>query len=151
MPRIVVPIASPLVHAVVQQPIFLEMPGENHVRPVADHQVPAHGDAAGGQSVDFVEQAGRIEHHAAGDDALHPGAEDAAGNQRELVLLAPRNHRVARVGAALVADDDVVLLGEKIDDLPLRFIPPLQTDYTSSRHAGSPSLGVLQRIIYERP
>ena len=118
----------------VDQPVFLEVPGEDDVGPVAEHQVLADLDAAGHQPVDLLEQAGRVEHHAAGHDALHVGAEDAAGDQRELVGLAAGDHGVAGVGPALVADDDVVLLGQQIDDLALGLVAPLQTDDTRSRH-----------------
>ena len=65
MPRRVVPMASPPTCTGVQQPVFLEMPGENHVGPVAEHQVLADVHAAGRQRLDFGEQAGRVEHHAA--------------------------------------------------------------------------------------
>ena len=47
----------------------------------------------------------------AGHDALHVGAEDAAGDQRELEGLAAGDDGMAGIGPALVADDDIVLLG----------------------------------------
>ncbi len=52
--------------------------------------------AAAGQAVDLGQEAGRVEHHAAGDHALDLRAEDAAGDQRELVGLAAGDDRVAR-------------------------------------------------------
>ena len=74
----------------------------------------------------------------AGDDALHLGPENAAGDQRELEGLAVHDDGVAGVGPALVADDDIVLLGEQIDDLPLGFVAPLQSDDTRGRHCDAP-------------
>ena len=43
----------------VQQPIFLDVPGEDHVRPIAQDQVPIHLDAAADESVDLGQQGGR--------------------------------------------------------------------------------------------
>ena len=105
--------------------------------PVADHQVVADLDAAGDQAVDFLQDAGRVEHHAAGDDALHLRAEDAAGDQRELVGLAAGDDGMAGVAAALVADDDIVLVGQQVDDLALGLVAPLQTDHASNAHRGN--------------
>ena len=122
----------------VQQPVLLDVPGEDHVGPVADHQVLADLDAAGDQAVDLGQQAGRVEHHAAGDDALHLGPEDAAGDQRELERLAAGHDGVPGVGPALVADDDLVLLGQQIDDLALRLVAPLQSDHARARHSRGP-------------
>ena len=110
------------------------MPGEDHVRPVADHQVLADRDAAADEAVDLGQQAGRVEHHAGGDDALHLGPEDAAGHQRELERLAVADDGMPGVGPALVADHDIVLLGQQIDDLALGLVAPLQSDHASSRH-----------------
>ena len=95
-------------------------------------------DAAGDQAVDLAQQAGRIEHHAAGHHALDLGAEDAAGDQRQLEGLAAGDHGMAGVGPALVADDDIVLLGQQIDDLALGLVAPLQTDDARGRHCNAP-------------
>src|ERR1044071_4467421 len=49
-------------------------------------------------------------------------------------------HRVTRIVAALIADDDVKALGEQIDDLAFAFIPPLgadDRDYHKSRRQKS--------------
>ena len=40
---------------------------------------------------------------------------------------------MAGVGSALVADDDIVLLGQQIDDFSLGFVSPLQPDDASAR------------------
>ena len=42
------------------------------------------------------------------------------------------------VGPALVADHDVVLLGQQVDDLPLGLVAPLQSDDTRCRHRTRP-------------
>ena len=43
---------------------------------------------------------------------------------------------MAGVGAAVVADDEIVLVGEQIDDLALGLIAPLQADDTGAGHRG---------------
>ena len=86
------------------------------------------------QAVDLLQDAGRVEHHAAGDDALHLGAEDAAGDQRQLVGLAAGDDGMAGVAAPLIADDDVVLVGQQVDELALGLVAPLQTDHASNTH-----------------
>ena len=125
---------SPSEHARVQRAIFGDVPGKDHVGPIAEHQVVADLDAARAPGRRSPADAGRVEHHAAGDDALHAGREDAAGNERELVGLAAGDDGVAGVGAALIADDDVVLAGQQVDDLALGLVAPLQTDHASTRH-----------------
>ena len=71
MPRIVVPMFSPLEQLLSSSRVFGDVPGKDHVGPIAEHQVAADLDAAGHQAVDLLQDAGRVEHHAAGDDALH--------------------------------------------------------------------------------
>ena len=56
--------------------------------------------------------------------------QDAGRQQRELEGLAVRDDGMAGVGAAVVADDEIVLLGEQIDDLALGLVAPLQADDT---------------------
>ena len=79
-------------------------------------------------------KAGRIDDHAGRNDALHLGPKNAAGDQRKLERLPVHDDGVPGIGPALVANDDIVPLGEKIDDLPLGFITPLQPNDTRGRH-----------------
>ena len=57
---------------------------------------------------------------------------------RESLKFVPGDHRMAGVGPALITDDDVVLFGQQVDDLPFGFIAPLQTDHTSRGHRLNP-------------
>ena len=72
--------------------------------------------------------------HAIADDAVDPLAENAGGNQRELVRHPLMNDRVPRVGPSLIAHDDVVLVAEQVDDLPLGLITPLKTHDARRTH-----------------
>jgi hypothetical protein len=114
------------------------VPGKDHVRAIADHQIAIDSNAPRDQSVDFPQQARRIEHHAAGDDTLDLRAEDPAGNERQLVGFPAGDHRMAGVGAPLITDHDLVFFGEQVDDFAFRFVSPLQTDHTRTRHSNPP-------------
>ena len=140
MPRSVVPMASPPAPCSFSRRSSSKCQGKITWARSLIMQVSAHRHAAGDQAVDLLQQAGRIEDHAGGHHALDLGAEDAAGDQRQLEGLAADDHGMAGVGPALVADDDVVLLGEQIDDLPLGLVAPLQSDDTRGRHGTGPSL-----------
>ena len=103
------------------------------------------------QPVDFWQDAGRIEDHAGGHHALHVGAKDAAGNQRQFVALPSLHHGMARVGAALVADHDVLVLGEQVDDLAFGLVAPLQTNNARTRHSVTPFETVDNRGVGKLP
>ena len=118
----------------VQQAVLLEVPGEDHVCPIADDQVVGHLHAEFCERVDFFEQRGGVQHHAGGDDAPHFGAENAAGYQREFIGPAVADDGVSGIGPTLVADHDFVSLGQQVDDFPLRLVAPLQTNHASNRH-----------------
>ena len=85
-----------------------------------------------------AKKAGGVQHDAGGDDALHLGPEDAAGHQRELEGLAVAHDGMPGVGAALVADHDIVLLGQQVDDLAFSLVAPLKSDHASHWHRNSP-------------
>ena len=97
--------------ALVERFVLGEVPGKDHVGPVADPQIlVGHvALAAGRELVELFDHAGRIEHHAAGDHAGDARREDAARQQRELVDLVADDDRVPGVRPALVADDEIVL------------------------------------------
>ena len=120
--------------ALVERAVLGEMPRENHIEPVADPQIVRMARAALGQLVELLDHAGRIQHDARGDDARDAGRENAAGQQRKLVNLVADDDGVAGVRPALVADDEVMLAGQDVDDLALGFVAPLQTDNASAGH-----------------
>ena len=115
-------------------PVLGKVPGEDHVGPVADPQILDVADAALRQFVELLDHPGRIQHDAAGDDARDAGRQNAAGQQRELVNLVADDDGVPGVRAALIANDEVVLAGQPVDDLALGFVAPLQTDDASAGH-----------------
>ena len=61
--------------------------------------------------------------------------ENARGDELEGVLLRADDDRVPRIVSTLVSSHDVMLTGEKIDDLRFAFITPLGSDDDGDRHA----------------
>lgn len=113
------------------------MPWEDDVSAFADKEILLNFDARLAKRVDFLQDSGGIDHDAACDDGLHVAAKNAARNERKLVLLAVENNGMTCVRTALIAHDNVVLRRQKIDDLTLRFVSPLQTNYASSGHVNT--------------
>ena len=96
MPRIVVPIASPLAHCLSNIRSSSACQGKiTWARSLRIRFVSTLTPRLD-ESVDLGQQGGRVQHHAAGDHALDLGPEDAAGHQRELERLARRGPRCAR-------------------------------------------------------
>jgi hypothetical protein len=107
------------------------------VSAVADPQVVGETGAALGEVVELLDHAGRIEHHARRNHAGDARRENPAGKQRELIHLVAHDDGMPRVRAALITDDEIVLRRQQVDDLPLGFVAPLQTDDTRSGHGCS--------------
>ena len=105
---------------------------------VGRHLEAAAVHAPPGQAVDLGEQHGGIDDDAVADHRGDVVVEHAARHQLEREALAVRGHeRVTGVVAALVADDDVHLLGEEIGEPPLAFVAPLRADENGRRHVCS--------------
>ena len=71
------------------------------------------------------------------------------GNEVEDGLLAAHDQRVAGVVAALVAHDDLGVLGEEVDDLAFPFVAPLRADDDDVRHGAAYTLR-LRRAGWQR-
>ena len=115
---------------------FLDVVGEDDVGPVADVEPVAEHDPLRLQAADLVEQGRRVNDDAVADDAVDPRAENAGGDQRELVGDSAGDDGVAGVGASLVADDDVVLVAQAVDDFSLGLVTPLKAHDAGRRHGG---------------
>ena len=98
------------------------------------------------QPFDFGNERGGIDHHPIADDAPFPAAQDAGRDQVQDVFCAAVNDGVARVVAALAADDDVRLGGENVDDLPFALIAPLRANQNCVRHEKSKDNKLSRRI-----
>src|SRR4051794_15638209 len=65
--------------AFVERPIFREMPGEDHVCPIADAQIISVPGPATSEFVEFLNYTRRINHHARANHASDPRRKNAAG------------------------------------------------------------------------
>src|SRR4030095_122253 len=84
-------------------------------------------DAPRFEFVQLVDEDARVDDEARAEHALL-APQEARGHVLELVRLAVGDDRVARVGPALVAADEVGMLGKQIDDLALALVTPLRAD-----------------------
>ncbi len=118
---------------------------------VAAHLEPAGVDTPPGEHVELGEQHPRVDHHAVADHRGDVVVEDAARHQLEGEALAVDHDGVPRVVTALVADDEVHLLGEEVGEPTLPLIAPLGPDDDGRWH-GSCSFGdVVLRSEPSRP
>ena len=138
MPRIVVPMFSPLEQLLSSARSSAMCQGKITCARSLEHQVLVDRNAAAEQAVDLLQDAGRVDHDSAGDDALHAWGEDAAGNERQFVGLTIADDGMAGIAAPLIADDDVVLFGQDVDELAFGFVAPLQTDDASNTQSSQP-------------
>ena len=94
---------------------------------------PVGVDPALGELVELAEEGLGLEHDAVADDAGDAAVQDARRNLAQDEVRVADDDRMAGVGAALVAHDQVGPLGEDVDELALALVPPLRPD---DHHAG---------------
>src|SRR5256885_14284313 len=132
--------------AVIASHLFFELVEEgvvahDHVGALADDEVLGL-DAALSELGDLFEEDDRVDDDAVADDAGAVGIENAARDELEFELAVLGDDGVARVVAALGADDHVGLGGEVVDDLALALVAPLAADQDDDQGAlFSPGLG----------
>src|SRR5262249_21009676 len=104
-----------------------------------DEQLAVREQAARLTLRELLEQRLRVDHHPVAEHAALAGVAYARRHEVGHQLLAADHQRVAGVGAATVANDDLGTLGEQVDDLALAFIAPLGADDDHDRHQSSRS------------
>ncbi len=95
---------------------------------VAAHLHPTRVDASGGEHVELGQQHSGIDDDPVADHRGDVVIEDAARHELEGEALTVDDDGVPRVVPALVADDEVHLLGEEVGEPALPLIPPLGPD-----------------------
>ena len=108
----------------------------------------ADGDAGRGELIDFFEEPRRVDDDAVADDRRDAGLEDAGRQERELEGAVAPDDGVAGVGAAVVADDEVVSSARRSTIFPLASSPHCRPTTqvqliprpTKKARAGSPGL-----------
>ena len=111
------------------------MERKDDVGAVADRELRFDGNAGRRQGVDLLDQRRGIDDDAVADDGFHAVAQDAAGNQLENELLLADKNRVPGIVAALIARDDVEMLGKQVDNFAFAFIAPLSAKHNQITHS----------------
>src|SRR5207302_3493787 len=100
-----------------------------------DEQVVARNpDLLRAQPLDLTNDRDRINDDAVADDARFSRTQNPRRDQVQHVFFLAQNDGVPRVVAALRADDDVRIFGQKINDLALAFVAPLSADENRVGH-----------------
>jgi len=110
-----------------------DVPRHEQLRAIGEPQI-LRRDAARLEHPDLVAEDGEIDDHAGAEDAHRVRVEDAGRDEMELERPELVDHGVARVVAALVADDEIRLLREEVRDLALALVAPLGSDDGGHRH-----------------
>ena len=119
---------------ILAQRVEIAVEGEDQRAGVGDLQrLRGDRDALAGQLLDLGLERPGIEHDAVADHRER-AADDARGQQRELVGLVADDQRVAGIVAALEADDEIGAAGQPVDDLALALVAPLAADHGYIRH-----------------
>ena len=108
---------------------------------VAGHDQARDVDAQRAELGHLFDQMARVHDHAAGDHGRDVVIEDARRDELELQQAPLGDHRVARVVAALIADDEVHPVGEVVDRLALALVPPLGPEHDRGWHGVPQSRG----------
>lgn len=80
------------------------------------------------ERVEFLDERKGIDDESVGDDGEDTGMEDAGGKEVECEAFSCELDGVPGIGAAVVSDDGVVVGREKVDDLALALVAPLEAD-----------------------
>jgi hypothetical protein len=105
------------------------------VHAIAQFEIVEVFDVSRCEFIEFFNRFGRIQHHATGNHAGHTRGEHPTGEQRELVDFAPHDDGMTGVRSALIANDDIVVAGQEVDDFTFGFVAPLKSDDASPRHS----------------
>jgi hypothetical protein len=104
-----------------------DVPRHDQMRVAGDEDEAVGPVPARLELVELRDQHLRVDDASRADRARDSG-DDARRDGANLVRLAVDDDRVPGVRAALVATDEVGLLGEQVDDLPLPLVAPLRPD-----------------------
>ena len=121
--------AEPALARAVQR----DVPGHDEMGIPRDEEQPLGPVATRLEIVELGDEHGRIDDAARADRTRLPG-DDPGRDLADLVRLARDDDRVPGVRAALVAADEVGLLGQQVDDLPFALVSPLRADDDRSGH-----------------
>ena len=114
--------------AVFFQTVLHDVVGHADHRGVADLQVGGRNrHARRAEIFDLSAEVFDVYHHAVPHDVDYLRAQNAGGKQIQNELSLVVDDGVSRVVSALVADDDVVMLGKQVHHPALSFVSPVDT------------------------
>ena len=126
-----------LAEVTLGDPVELDVIG-HHEMSVAGHHEAAHVDAPGRKRGALGEENRRLHHDAVADHGHDVVVEDPARDELQGEGLAAHDDRVTGVVTALVAHDDVHVLGEEVGELALPLVTPLGSDHHGRGHVTPP-------------
>ncbi len=103
----------------------------NHVRTVANHKI-LDGYALLCQPVYLVQKRAGVYHNAVADNARLSVVQRASGDKVELVCNVVHNDGMTGVIAALIPNDHIRFVCEKIDKPPFSLVSPLCAEYCNT-------------------
>ena len=123
------------------QTVLETVPGQQQRRPVADFQVVrGDGHALAGDILHFLPQVFRVNGDAVSQNIYNTLPENAGGQQMQGKFAMLIDDGMAGVATALIADDDVIVLGQQIDHASLSLVTPVDADDYSISHFGFPPI-----------
>ncbi len=107
---------------------------QDEVRRLAHDEVVADFHAELAQAGDFLDEADGVNDHAVADDAQFVFAQNAGRHEVQDVFLFADENGMAGVVATGVADDDVRILRQHVNDFAFAFVAPLSADQNCVCH-----------------
>jgi len=115
------------------------VPRHYDVGSLADHQIATRMNPTGFQAGEFLDQHVRFDDDPWADDILNMAREDPGWDMVKFINLFAGHYGMARIGTTLVTHHHIVVRGQKVNEFPFGFVPPLKADYASRWHRMFPS------------
>jgi hypothetical protein len=106
---------------------------EDNVSAFADKQSSVEGNASLSQAVNFPDENLGVNDNAICDNADGFAPDGAAGEKMESEFFVADDNGMAGVGAAAIADHNIIFFGKDINNFTFAFIAPLQS-YNTDIH-----------------
>ena len=121
------------------QAVQLPMPGQQQGGPVTDHQIlRSDGYALGGDLLDFLPEIFGVQGDTVAQNVHDTLPEDTGGQQVQGKLAVLIDNGMTGVAAALITDDNVIAVGQKIYHPTLAFVTPVDSYDCSISHVQRP-------------
>ena len=117
-----------VLQALLLQLVLEPVPGHEQRCPVTDFEaVGGDGHALGGHLLHLLPEVLRVQGHAVSQNVHNPLAKNAGGQQVQGKFAVLVDDGVTGVSAALVTDDHIIVLGQKVYHPSLSLVTPVDT------------------------